>query len=292
VTGKVSGTAISWDGATLSGSSSIKFKVSDAAGNDGPVATQAYVLDTTAPSVAITDDTPGTATSDVTYTFTFSESVTGFTVDDVDVTGGSKGTFNGSGSSYTLVVTPDASSTTDITVDVGIGVATDTAGNNNTAATQSVQAVDTTGPTVVDVTFDLIIGTSTDVSGSRAFQSDVAYTIYVKVNPISGSVVQPTKWTGAGNLGADDKIILVGVGGAVRGASNNFVTGYANATTFGMEYLRWYTTMTDAVKLVQNGALARTGPGSANSVSLWAGTWAVNPNAGLTLNQVYTTTTP
>ncbi|MCP4041656.1 MAG: hypothetical protein GY731_06825, partial [Gammaproteobacteria bacterium] len=47
ITAKVTGTAISWDGATLAGSSSIQFKVTDAAANDGDVAIQTYVLDTT-----------------------------------------------------------------------------------------------------------------------------------------------------------------------------------------------------------------------------------------------------
>lgn len=50
ITGTVLGTAISWAGATLSGSSSIQFKVTDAASNDGTVANQSYVLDTTAPT--------------------------------------------------------------------------------------------------------------------------------------------------------------------------------------------------------------------------------------------------
>lgn len=52
ITDKVSGTAISWDGATLSGESAIVLKVSDAAGNDGATDTQAYTLDTTAPTVS------------------------------------------------------------------------------------------------------------------------------------------------------------------------------------------------------------------------------------------------
>ncbi|WP_430755249.1 beta strand repeat-containing protein [Magnetovirga frankeli] len=104
----------------------------------------------------MTDDTSGTATGDITYTFTFSEAVTGFTVDDVNVTGGTKAGSFASGtdgdSVYTLVVTPDANSTTDITVDVAADVAQDAAGNNNTAATQSTQAVDTVVPTVSSVT--------------------------------------------------------------------------------------------------------------------------------------------
>lgn len=52
ITGKVTGTAISWDGATLSGSSTILFKITDAAGNDSATTgAQAYTLDTVAPTV-------------------------------------------------------------------------------------------------------------------------------------------------------------------------------------------------------------------------------------------------
>jgi Ca2+-binding RTX toxin-like protein len=51
ITNKVSGTAISWNGATLSGSSNIVFKATDAAGNaSSTTGSTAYVLDTTAPA--------------------------------------------------------------------------------------------------------------------------------------------------------------------------------------------------------------------------------------------------
>ncbi len=51
ITAKASGTAISWDGATLAGSDTIGFRVVDQAGNDGATTgTQAYTLDTSAPS--------------------------------------------------------------------------------------------------------------------------------------------------------------------------------------------------------------------------------------------------
>ncbi len=117
----------------------------------------ATVVDITAPTVTITDDESGTANiagGDITYTFTFSESVTGFVTGDVTVVGGTKGTFSGSGASYTLVVTPNASSTTNITVDVAGSVADDAVGNDNTAATQSVQAVDTISPAITSITSD------------------------------------------------------------------------------------------------------------------------------------------
>ena len=122
--------------------------------NDNTAATQAtQAYDTTAPTVAITDDNAGTANGNVTFTFTFSEAVNGFTVDDVVVTGGTKaGSFatGADGSSvYTLVITPTADTQAGtITVDVAGAVAKDLALNDNTAATQATQAYDTKAPTV------------------------------------------------------------------------------------------------------------------------------------------------
>jgi hypothetical protein len=67
ITSKVSGTTLTWTGATLDATNqTFRFKVSDAAGNDSVASVQAYVLDTTAPtttiaSVAFSNDsgTPG-----------------------------------------------------------------------------------------------------------------------------------------------------------------------------------------------------------------------------------------
>jgi large repetitive protein len=78
ITAKVSGTALAWDGVTLSGSSSIKLKLGDAAGNSGSVLTQSYVLDTTAPAapgtpaltVASDSDTVGDGATNLTPVFT------------------------------------------------------------------------------------------------------------------------------------------------------------------------------------------------------------------------------
>jgi hypothetical protein len=54
ITSKVSGTTLTWNGVTLAGSNTLKFKVTDVASNDGTAHSQAYVLDTSTPS------TPGT----------------------------------------------------------------------------------------------------------------------------------------------------------------------------------------------------------------------------------------
>jgi hypothetical protein len=83
----------------------------------------------------------------VTFTFTFSEAVTGFIAGDITVTGGTKGTLTAvSALVYTMVVTPTTNTTTSIRVNVDADRAEDAAGNGNVAATEFVQLVDTTTP--------------------------------------------------------------------------------------------------------------------------------------------------
>ena len=94
------------------------------------------------------------------YTVTFTEAVTGFVEGDLSVSGGTVSNFAGSGTTYTFDVTADDDSTTDITVDIAGGAAVDAVGNTSTAATQSVQAVDTVNPTVSIA--DDQVGTASD----------------------------------------------------------------------------------------------------------------------------------
>jgi hypothetical protein len=53
ISSTVSGTTLSWSGPTLSGSSAIMFKVTDAAGNDSGLSFHNYTVDTTAPTTSI-----------------------------------------------------------------------------------------------------------------------------------------------------------------------------------------------------------------------------------------------
>lgn len=101
--------------------------------------------DNTAPVVTITDNVAiTTATGDVTFTFSFNEDVgTSFTVDDITVTGGTKGAFTRTGGTgATLVVTPTPNSSGTVEVSIGAGAFTDAAGNAGAAAS-SQQAYDT-----------------------------------------------------------------------------------------------------------------------------------------------------
>jgi hypothetical protein len=98
---------------------------------------------------------PGTATGDVTFTFTFNEAVTGFTTDDITVTNGTKGAFAmaTNGLSATLVVTPPSTGSGNIEVAVAAGKFTDAANNANTAAASGSQAFGAATPAAF-ISFD------------------------------------------------------------------------------------------------------------------------------------------
>ncbi len=181
------------------GSHTYAVRQTDLAGNTGPESGSLSVnYDTVAPTCLISDDTAGTADGPVTFTFTFSEAVTGFTADDVTVTNGAKGTLthvgvNGSGQDiYTMVITPVGASGT-MVVDVTTSNFSDLAGNANTVdtAADSQPFVDTTDPAfssgataytlenvptwfpVYDATADNDVGVTYTLSGTDAGLFDI-----------------------------------------------------------------------------------------------------------------------
>lgn len=126
-----------------------------ACGGGGSASAPAGSVDTTSPTLTITDDvSAATATGNVTFTFTFSEAVSGFTTEDVTVTGGTKGTFTmaSDNRSATLVVAPTANSTGTINVSVPANAFLDMASNANTASASGSQDYNLTTP--VYLSFD------------------------------------------------------------------------------------------------------------------------------------------
>lgn len=120
----------------------------DGAGNTNTVSSAiTRTFDSVAPTTTIssTQSSP-TMNASIPITVTFSESVTGFVVGDVAVTNGTKSGFSGSGASYSLTVTPTAQGV--VTVNVSGATGQDTAGNNNTAASQFSITFDSVQPGV------------------------------------------------------------------------------------------------------------------------------------------------
>ncbi|MAK61226.1 MAG: hypothetical protein CMK09_09635 [Ponticaulis sp.] len=165
----------------------------DLAGN-GNTAAEALSLeaDLTAPGVVLTSDLSGAAIAPFTLTVTFSESVTGFALDDLEITNGEGSNLSGSGAVYTLTVTPTSGNP--LTVALAAGAAVDAAGNASLAAepfevetdaippvlTLELPSSDVEGPfeavfdfsePVVGFTVDDVLVSNGDISGFTAVTS-------------------------------------------------------------------------------------------------------------------------
>ena len=145
----------SLSGQTLAASNTLKIKVTDAAGNDGTVSSQAYVLDTTAPTAPSAPDmTSGTdsgasnsdnITSNTTPVFsgtaTANSTVTLYDTDGTTVLGTT--TSDGSGN-WSITSSTLSSASHTITAKV-----TDTAGNDSIASAGLTITVDTAVPSAI-----------------------------------------------------------------------------------------------------------------------------------------------
>lgn len=110
-------------------------------------------FDNTPPSVTVSasaGQANPTNQSPISFTVTFSESVTGFTSSDVVLSGSASGTsvtsVTGSGSTYTVLVAATGGGT--VGVAVPAGSANDAAGNANTVSNTGLVTLDTVAPTV------------------------------------------------------------------------------------------------------------------------------------------------
>ena len=135
----------------------IKDIANNALANTTPTGTNdfTYLLDNAAPTVTITD-VPTDSTGPFPATFTFNEAVNDFVVGDITVGNGTAAAFTGMNgdTEFTAQITPTANGT--VTVDVAVDVATDPAGNGNTAATRvsstsMAPVTDTTAPRVTSI---------------------------------------------------------------------------------------------------------------------------------------------
>ncbi len=117
----------------------------DAAGNGNAVASFTRTYDTVRPSALLTSAAPDpTNANQIPVSVAFSESVTGFTSDDVSATGATVSDLSGTGSTYTFVLNPTAQGS--VSASVAAGVATDAAGNTNTASNALSRVFDSVPP--------------------------------------------------------------------------------------------------------------------------------------------------
>ena len=121
--------------------------------------------DTTAPTASITAPAGPTNDDPIVFTITFTEVVTGLELADIVVDNGTASNLQGSGTTYTIDVSPTADGP--VNVSVIADAAFDAAGNGNPAAGPGTTQSDKTVPAVAvnDSSDDAITGTSSDTSG-------------------------------------------------------------------------------------------------------------------------------
>ncbi|WP_412509586.1 Ig-like domain-containing protein, partial [Roseovarius sp. SYSU LYC5161] len=165
----------------------------DTATNGNTAATQLSVTtDGTAPTVGLSSNATDPHSGAFTVTATFDEDVTGFEVGDVSVGNGSASNFQATSSKvYTFDVDPSSDGA--VTVDIAADVATDDAGNGNTAATQLSVTTDGTAPTVkVEGPTDVVVE---DFTVTLTFSEDVTD---LALGDVAVTNAQASNLTGSG----------------------------------------------------------------------------------------------
>ena len=138
---------------------SYKLYTADWAGNLSLAASNSLMIDTVAPTIAISSDKAKLSSGQTAkITFTLSEVVTDFALADVTYSGGTLSNFTGSGASYTATFTPTQGSNTAASVSVASGKFSDAAGNQNTDGNDSNNTVNLT---INAITLDVTAPTAT-----------------------------------------------------------------------------------------------------------------------------------
>ncbi|MGD9503642.1 MAG: Ig-like domain-containing protein, partial [Syntrophobacteraceae bacterium] len=221
------------------------FTAMDAAGNSASD-TMTLTWDGTPPAVKIGGGSTYSGGS-LCLTITFTEVVTGFSINDITVANGAMTALTGSGGAYTLYIAPQAGA---VTVNIGAAVAVDGLGNANTAAapftindaTPPAVALSTTAPEpfraatmLVTITFsEPVTGfTVSDVTVTNGTLSDftaVSSTVYtVEVTPAAEGAVT----------------VQVASGVAIDSAGNSNTASTTLTRTYAKPVLTWLPLLLD-----------------------------------------------
>ncbi|CAB4640828.1 unannotated protein [freshwater metagenome] len=139
--------------ALVTGSGVVTVKLADLAGNLSLASSGVSLsVDYVVPTITLSSNrTSVIAGQTATVTATLSEPSINFNLGDITVVGGSAGTFSGSGTSYSFVLTPTSNSTVAMVASVTTGAFTDAAGNPNEVSNTVTSTVDTAIPVVSSV---------------------------------------------------------------------------------------------------------------------------------------------
>ena len=148
------------------------------------------------PSAVVASDAVAPVAGAFEVSISFSDGVTDFGVDGLEVSGGQASALAGSGSEYTALITPLGEGTREVSVQVLAGVARDASENWNTASNRFVIAVDLMRPTV-----HLSSGAEEPIPG--AFEVSITFSEPVSGFDIAGLLVTNAEAANLAGGGAD-----------------------------------------------------------------------------------------
>ena len=262
----------------------------DAAGNNGGAGTTPMlIVDTKAPTLAITSSVSAVKAGETaTITFTFSEAPTGFDSSDITVTGGTLGTFSGNGTTRTATFTPTAGiDSTTASITVAANGYTDAAGNNGGAGTTPMLTVDTKAPTLAITSSVSAVKagetatiTFTFSEAPTGFDSSDIVVTGGTLGTLSGSgTTRTATFTPTDDVNAGSASISVANGTFTDAAGNNG-TG-ASASTINFD------TMAPAAPSLAPGAGVSDGATAAEATAA-SGVVTVNAESGSTVRVTFT----
>jgi len=239
------------------------------------------VVDTEAPTLASSN--PADDAVDVligaNIVLTFAENVTAasgnITISDgtdtrvIDVTDASQVDVDGAVVTINPVddLDPDAAYNVQIDADAFVDIAGNGYAGISDAAELNFDTEIVADPTTV--VFDLI-GDATSSHSGREFDPAISYDIYILVDSDSAALATinvAQRWSGADNLGSDDRIILVGDGADVEGPA-----GVVASVVVGVDFAAWETAAGDSVAIFEGGLFGRTTAAGSDSAILFGDT--------------------
>jgi Ca2+-binding RTX toxin-like protein/RNA 3'-terminal phosphate cyclase len=161
--------------------------------NNNAAVSLTRTVDTAQPAVVLSSTALTNVNGSFMVTATFDEAVTGLDVSDIMVANGTIANFDGSGTTYTFEVIPDADGM--VTVDIADTVAQDAAGNTNTAANQLNRTADLTLPTV-SLTSVAAPEVNQPFVVTATFSEDVSNFVITDITVTNGTV---SSFTGSGS---------------------------------------------------------------------------------------------
>lgn len=286
ITSMVSDTIVLWTGATLSGESSIRLKVTDAAGNEGTTERQDYTLDTVGPVMISENDAMDASLDSIVLIFD-EDIVAGDGTGVITISGGSGGDliYTASDSAVsivgnTLAITPteELEAETAYSVTMESDVATDIGGNEALVALGEYDFTTKTG--TVTVVYDLVNGEYSMSDGASEFADDAEYHIIIIVDSDNYELVGDSGGTfsGASNLDSDDTIAIVGDGIAIINRWGNSATNFTLTNGSAKLKLRGLSIHATAIWLRDDGRVFRYANSNADQIiegrmtALWTGT--------------------